>query len=165
MILLIILASAVCAFLLFLALQVRQYSRPVEKLPQLIPIDLEAFAALTDPEEETFLQGNLPTREFRLVQRGRIRALKPYLSAFSRNASALIVAGQSARYHADAQVAASGVEIIQRAVRLKIWCGLSLVRLNSAIVFPALSSPSSEIARPYRLLTGMALDLTDKSAI
>jgi hypothetical protein len=160
---LIILAVVICVFFLFLAFEVWRYSQPRAQAAQLAPIDLDAFTTLTDPEEERFLRANLSQGEFRVVQRLRIRAVKAYVSAFSQNASTLIAAGQSARYHSDADVAAAGMEILQRATRLKIWCLFSLVRLNTALAFPTLFPPATEIANPYRVVTGMAMRLPGRA--
>src|ERR1035438_2128544 len=76
MIPLILLAAAAIVFLLFLSSQVwRRYSPKGEAshAGQLIPVDLEAFENLTDPEEEQFLRVNLSPAEFRGVQRARAR--------------------------------------------------------------------------------------------
>src|ERR1035441_6156961 len=114
MIPLILLAAAAIVFLLFLSSQVwRRYSPKGEAshAGQLIPIDLEAFENLTDPEEEQFLRANLAPTEFRGVQRSRIRAARLYVTALSENAGVLVTVGQSALSHADPQIAATGQEI------------------------------------------------------
>jgi hypothetical protein len=162
-ILLILLAGAVCVFLLFLAFQAWRYLRPDEANRRLTPIDLEAFATLTDPEEERFLENNLASADFRIAQRNRIRAIKAYMSAFSDNASVLFAAGQAARDHSDEQVAAGAREIMQRAMRLKIWCLVYTIRLNAALVFPGMVSPSCGIADPYRAVASLATKLPGKA--
>lgn len=139
-----------------------QYSRPKREAHKLTPIDLEAFAALVDPEGERFLKINLSPSEFRVAQRSRIRAIKAYISAFSNNASVLMAAGQAARDDSDEQVAAGAREITQRAMRLKIWCLFTMIRLNAALVFPGLFSPSSGIADPYRAVTSLVTKLSGK---
>ena len=167
MIPLIILASLAVVFLLFLIFLVWwRYSRRGEaaNAGQLTPVDLEAFENLTDPEEEEFLRVNLPPAEFRGVQRARLRAAKLYVAALSENAGILVSVGQSARSHSDPEIAAAGLGIVQRAIRLKVWCMLSLLRLNAAIVFPTILSPSSTIANHYLLVTYMAANLPRKAA-
>ena len=159
---LITLAGIVAIFVLFLILQVwRRYSAKVEapNAGQLIPVDLEAFENLTDPEEEQFLRVNLSTGEFRGVQRSRIRAAKMYVMALSQNAAVLVAVGQSARSHANLEIAASGQEILQRAIQLKVWCLLSLLRLNAAMLLPTMLSPSSSIAARYLVVKNMASSL------
>lgn len=163
MILLILLVCLVSAFLLFLAFQAWHYLRPRREAHKLIPIDLEAFAALSDPEEERFLKVNLLPTEFRIAQRFRIRAIKAYMSAFSNNASVLLAAGQAAGDDSDEQVAAGAHEIMQRAMRLKIWCLFYTIQLNAALVFPDLFSPSCGIADPYRAVTNLARKLPGKA--
>jgi hypothetical protein len=140
-----------------------QYSRPSQEARRLTAIDLEAFARLTDREEERFLRTNLSSREFRIAQRCRIRVIKAYMAAFSDNASVLFAAGQTGRDDSDEQVTARAREIMQRAMRLKIWCLFYTIRLNAGLVFPGLFSPSSGIAAPYRAVTSLATKLTDKA--
>jgi len=166
MIPLIILASLVVVFLLFLLFQVwRRYFRAVEAdATQLTPVDLEAFENLTDPEEALFLKANLSPSEFRAVQRTRIHAAKMYVAALSENARVLVAVGQSARFHPDPEIAAVAVEIVQRAIRLKVWCLLALFRLDAAMFFPARLAPSNGIAHRYLLVTSMAANLPRKSA-
>jgi hypothetical protein len=164
---LIVLALVVVVFFLFLLLQVRsRYFRPVEpeRNGQLTPIDLEAFENLTDPDEEQYLKANLAPAAFREAQRARIRATKMYVAALAENAGVLVAVGQSARSHTDPEIAAAGLEIVQRALRIKVWCLFALLRLNAAILFPAQLSPSSEIANRYLLVTYMAANLPRKAA-
>ena len=131
---------------------------------QLTPVDLEAFENLTDPEEEQYLRENLSPAEFRRVQRTRLRAAKLYVAALSQNAAVLVAVGQSARSNADPNIAATGQEIVQRAIRLKIWCLVSRLRMEAAFVFPAHLSPSSTIANQYMQLSYMAASLPGRAA-
>ena len=165
MIPLIILTSVAAVFLLFLIFQVWwRYSPRGEaaRTGQLTPVDLDAFENLTDPEEEQFLRGNLSLAEFRGVQRARIRAARMYVAALSENAGILVEVGQRTRSHSDPEIAASGLELLQRAIRLKMWCTLAMLRLNAAMVFPTVLSPSSRIANRYLLVTYMAANLPRK---
>jgi hypothetical protein len=147
------------AFLLFLMLQVRgRYTRPhnpslVETLP---PVDLEAFRNLTDPQEEIFLRHHLSPREFRRVQRLRLRAANLYVSALAQNAGSLIQAGQKARLHPDPAISASGQEVTQQALRLKLLCLAAQWKLNVATLCPTLLSPSSKLADRYSQVANLA---------
>lgn len=163
---LIILGLVASVFLLFLILQVWWRSRGNELAlaAQLTPVDLEAFENLTDPEEESYLRHNLSPAEFRSVQRIRIRVAKMYIAAISKNASALAFVGQSARAHSDPEIAATGQNLVQQAIRLKVWCVLSATRLNAALAFPTVLSPSSAIASRYLAVKYMAASLPGKSA-
>jgi hypothetical protein len=164
---LIILASVAGVFLLFLILQVWwRYSRRDElaQPAQLTLVDLDAFENLTDPEEEAYLRLNLSSAEFRSVQRLRIRVAMMYVAAMSKNAGRLASVGQSARYHSDPEIATSGQNLVQQAIRLKVWCVLSAIRLNAALIFPTVLSPSSAIASRYLAVKYMAASLPGKSA-
>lgn len=165
MIPIILLTAVAIVFLVFLISQIWwRYSPRGEAAHagQLTPVDLDAFENLTDPEEEQFLRVSLSATEFRGVQRSRIRAARMYVAALSENAGRLVAVGQSARLHSDPEIAASGLEILQRAIRLKVWCMLSLLRLNAALVFPTILSPSSGLANQYLLVTYMAANLPRK---
>jgi hypothetical protein len=159
----IIMVVAASLFLVFLVGQMYwRHSGRIGAQParQLIPIDLDAFENLTDPEEERFLKLNLTPGDFREVQRERIRAAKLYVAALSSNAGILAAVGQSARHHADPAIAATGVEIFQRAVKVKVWCAIALLRLNTAMVFPARVSSSSRIASRYTAVKYLAANLS-----
>jgi hypothetical protein len=165
----VIVAVLAAVLLLFLASQVwGRFARRGDALQsetgQLTPIDLEAFENLTDPEEEQFLRKNLSPAEFRRVQRTRLRAAKMYVASLSQNAAVLVAVGQSARSSADPEIAAAGQEISQRAIRLKIWCFLSQLRMDAAFAFPSHLSPSTKIASQYMLVTYMAANLSSRAA-
>ena len=166
--LIIILALFAVVILLFLGTEGwRRFWRhgdALQKLSgQLIPVDLEAFENLVDPEEEQFLRTRLSPREFRGVQRSRIRAAKVYVGVLSQNAAVLIAVGHSARSSADPGIAAAGQEIEQRAVRLKIWCLLSRLRMNAAFVLPGHLSLTSRIANRYMLVSYLAANLSERA--
>ncbi|MFZ3340551.1 MAG: hypothetical protein WA609_05455 [Terriglobales bacterium] len=155
--------------LLFLTSQIwGRYARSGEALQtengQLTAVDLEAFENLTDPEEEHYLRKNLSAAAFRRVQRTRLRVAKMYVAALWQNAAVLVAVGQSARSSADPATAATGQEIMQRAIRLKIWCLLSLLRMDAALIFPAHVSPSSRLANQYMLVTYIAANLPGRAA-
>jgi len=162
-----ILAIVAALFIGFLVLQVWwRYSKPTPptRRATLTPVDLDAFENLTDPAEEEYLRTNLSPGEFRIVQRSRIRAARMYVSALSGNATALVAVGQSARLHPDPVVAASAQEFVQQAIRLKVWCLLAECRLDAALVFPNLMSPSNAVARRYVAVKHLAANLPQRSA-
>ncbi len=163
-----IVAVLAAVLLFFLASQVwGRYVRRGDDLQsetgQLTPIDLEAFENLTDPEEEQYLRKNLSSAEFRRVQRTRLRAAKMYVAALSQNAVVLVAVGQSVRSNADPAIAASGQEIVQRAIRLRIWCLISQLRMHAAFVFPAHVSPWRGLANQYIQVTYMAANLPGRA--
>jgi len=164
---LIILVIVAASFIGFLVLQVWwRYSKPAVRGrgAKLTPVDLEAFENLTDPKEEGYLRTNLSSADFRMAQRSRLRAARVYVATFSENATVLVAIGQSARFHSDSRIAASGQEIVQQAIRLKVWCLLTEFRLNAALVFPNLMSPSNAVAERYLALEHLAANLPEKLA-
>jgi len=164
---LIVLACLACVIVLFLVLQfLSRYSRRdgLAQTAQLTPLDLAAFENLTDPEEEAYLKRHLSGAEFRRLQRLRIRVTKMYVAVLSKNASALVAVGQAARSDSNAEMAASGQEIFERALRVKVWCLLTAIRLNAGLAFPTLHSPSSAIASHYITAKQMAASLPRRSA-
>jgi len=166
MIPLILFALIAAVVVVFLAVQGWHYLRPTDagSAAQLTAVDLEAFANLTDPEEDRYLRVNLASSDFRSVQRERIRAAKLYVVALSQNAGKLVRAGQAARLDPNPVVAAAGTEIVHKAIRLKIWCLLSLWRLQVALVFPGLTAPAASVASRYQHVIRMAESLSRKVA-
>ncbi|MGB9197294.1 MAG: hypothetical protein WCB53_10275 [Terriglobales bacterium] len=169
----IILAVVALLFSLFLFWQVlSRYSRPAAiqtNRAELVPVDIEAFENLTDPEEERFLRSNLPPPEFRRVQRLRLRAAKVYIAALSQNAGLLVKIGQAASLNADPEIAAPGRELLQQAIRLKLFCLFSWLRIRGAFLFPIVlspsnKSPSNKLARRYMSISYMAANLTGRAA-
>ena len=163
-----IVAVIAALLLLFLASQLwERYWRGgnVEQIRELIPVDLEAFENLVDPGEEHFLRMNLSSPDFRRVQRSRLRAAKLYVATLSQNAAVLVAIGEASHSNADPELEAARQEIIQRAVRLKIWCFLSQLRMDAAFVFPSHLSPSTKIANQYMLVTYMAANLSSRATV
>jgi hypothetical protein len=163
-ILLVILGLIAVAAVLFLAYEVWQRAWGHSDLGQLVPVDLEAFENLTDPEEEQFLREQLSPREFRRLQRLRLRAARSYASALSRNAALLMRMGQIAYQSEDEEIAAAGWELMQRAIPLQFFCLFSQLRMGGSYVFPILLSPSNKLARQYMATSYMAANLPGRAA-
>jgi hypothetical protein len=158
------LAALATVFLLFLSYQVWWQSGDESGIEDLSPVDLVAFRNLTDPSEAQFLRINLSPREFRKVQRIRMRAMAKYISVISKNAASLVVIGRSVSADSDAEVAAIGLDVVRRALELKLWCSLSLLKLNATMVYPNLLSSSSKIAERYLDVTSLTASLPKKLA-
>jgi hypothetical protein len=158
------LATAAVAFFLFLSYQVWLQSGREGAVDDLSPVDLEAFRNLTDPEEMRYLRINLSPREFRRIQRTRLRAAAMYISVISKNATLLMVIGRTARTHSDAEIVSAGLDVTNRAILLKVWCSLSLLKLNATMICPTLMSPSSRIAERYIDVTSLTATLPTKLA-
>lgn len=158
------LAAVAVVFLLFLSYQVWWQSGNAGEIENLSPVDLEAFRNLTDLEEVRFLRVNLSPKEFRTIQRFRLRAAAMYISEISRNAGRLVVIGRSVSSHSDPEIAAAGLDVVHRALQLKLWCSWSLLKLNATIICPTLLSPSSSIADRYLDVTSLTTSLPKKLA-
>jgi hypothetical protein len=158
------LATVAMVFLLFLSYQVWRQSGDENGIEDLIPVDVEAFRNLTDPKEVRFLRRNLSSGDFRRIQRIRLRAAGMYISVISKNAARLIVIGRSVSSHPEAEIAAVGLDVVQRALQLKLWCLFSLLKLNATSVFPTLQSSSSRIAERYLHITSLMASLPRKLA-
>ncbi len=128
------LATAAVAFLLFLSYQVWWQLGKAGEIENLLPLDLEAFRNLTDPEEVRFLRVNLSPKEFRRIQRMRLRAAAVYISVISHNAGRLVVIGRSVSADPDAETAAAGRGNCGRGTRCRpSWVTVEIVVLIVAL--------------------------------
>jgi hypothetical protein len=123
------------------------------------PVDLEAFRNLTDPDEERFLVSNLQPGEFRVIQRQRLRAAIDYLGGVSHNAGLLLQLGQAARRSADARIAEAGRNLVDDAVRLRLYAMLARGKLCVRFVFPQTAWHPGSILDRYQHLTEGAMHL------
>ncbi len=122
-------------------------------------VDLEAFRNLIDPGEEEFLRVNLPAHEFQAIQRQRLRAAIDYLIAVSHNAALLLHLGLSARRSPDARVAETGQNLVDNALRLRLYSALAICKLGLRIAFPSAGLQPAGIAERYQLMTDGAAQL------
>lgn len=153
---------ATLALILFV-LKTLSSARPVvdeEELKRRIRlVDLEAFRNLTDPSEEQFLRNNLPPSEFRAIQRQRLRAAIDYLGGVSHNAALLLPLGQAARRSADARIAEAGRNLVDEAVRLRLFSVLARGKLCVRFVLPEAAWQPGGIEDRYQHLTEGAAQL------
>jgi hypothetical protein len=156
--------------LILLLLVTRGYSNSVRGLEDLAgrtrPIDIEAFRNIIDPVEEEFLRANLPTGEFRSVQRQRLLAASEYVSSAAHNAAVLLRLGQAGLHHADPTVAAAARQLVENALRLRIYALLSLAKLYVRFAVPEARLSSESLAENYQQLRSLAgyLALTESPA-
>lgn len=159
--LILILVSLTILLVLFRA--VRGQSALVRQVDDLAgnlqPVDLEAFRNLTDPEEQEFLRLNLTPRDFRFVQRQRLRAAAAYVACAARNASILLRLGEATRLNPNPQVVEAGQQLIDTALRLRIFAFLALARLYLGILLPASRLSPADIADRYQQLSGLLTQL------
>jgi hypothetical protein len=101
-------------------------------------LDIEAFRNLVDPEEEAFLRANLPVAEFKKIKRERARAALAYVRALSRASLQFARFGDAARRSPDPAIAASGKQIADSAIYLRLRALDAGAQLMLAAAFPSL---------------------------
>jgi hypothetical protein len=154
-------ALLVLAFLLWAARGQSQAIADLQDLPQQTkPVDVAAFRNLIDPGEEEFLRANLSGREFRLIQKQRTLAAIAYVRCAAHNASVLLRLGEVARRHPDPRVAAAAQQLVNRAVRLRIFAVLALMKLYPATVVPGARISPKAVLDAYQQLTSVVAQLT-----
>jgi hypothetical protein len=149
---------ALLFFLLFVAVRGNPWaaSPATQVQTALRPVDLMAFRNLMDPEEEAYLRENLSVREFKTIQRARLRAAADYVRVLSQNAAILIRLGELARRSEDVVVSQAGQELLDNALRLRVTTLLAQARIFAGIVLPTEHISSSPITDSYERLTGIA---------
>jgi hypothetical protein len=103
-------------------------------------LDIEAFRNLVDPAEEAFLRHHLPPRKFREIKRQRAWAAFLYTWEAGRAATALAQLGQAAQRSSDPKIAASGVQLAEKAFRLRLQTAGAGFRLLTEMLLPGLES-------------------------
>lgn len=114
------------------------------------PVDLEAFRNLTDPQEEQYLRERLAPAEFRSLQRERLRAALEYVKRIAHNASILLRVGESSRASADAQVAKAADELVEGALKLRMYALLAECLLHARILVPEARWSPVRVAADYQ---------------
>lgn len=145
---------------LLLMYAVRGKASPVAELDDLVgrtrPVDIDAFRNLIDPAEEDFLRENLPPREFRAIQRERLRAAVEYVSCAAHNAAILVGLGEAARLSSDPKIAEAGQQLLDSALRLRLYALLSIIRLYLGIVLPGGHLSAGRLVDNYQHLGSLA---------
>jgi hypothetical protein len=99
-------------------------------------LDIEAFRTLVDPEEEAFLRVRLPAAEFRKIKRERALAALAYVRALSRASLQVARFGDAAQRSPIPALAASGKQIANSAIYLRLRALDASVRLTVSATFP-----------------------------
>ncbi len=126
---------------------------------QLRSVDLEAFRNLTDPSEEQYLRERLPPAKFRMIQRERLRAAIEYVGGVSHNAVILLNLGQIARQNRDPHIADAGRDLVDEALRLRLYSVLTISKLWIRFLFPDTGFQPSPIVDRYQHITEGAVRL------
>lgn len=146
-------------FLLRLPGTFKDQADEAKLIQQLQPVDLDAFQNLVDPGEERFLRANLPSSEFRDIQRQRMRAAVDYVSGVSRNAAILLRLGLAARRSLEPQVAEAGRHLVDNALRLRLYSLMATGKLLTRIAFPGTILEPAGIVSHYQETSNWAARL------
>jgi hypothetical protein len=120
------------------------------------PVDLDAFRNLMDPKEEDFLRANLLPRQFRAIQRQRLRAATDYIHNTAHNAAFLLRLGEAAARSGDPRIALAGRQLIDSALRLRAYALLSVAKMYLRMALPEARLSYGELAENYQHLSGLA---------
>jgi hypothetical protein len=123
------------------------------------PVDIDAFRNLMDPEEEEFLRLNLTSGEFRAVQRERLQAAVDYVQSTAHNAAILLRLGEAAARNTDARIANTGRQLIDSALRLRLYAILAMARLYLGIALPGARLSADRLLDGYERLSDLVAQL------
>jgi hypothetical protein len=120
------------------------------------PVDIEAFRNLIDPAEEDFLRENLPASEFLAIQKERLYAAMEYVSCAAHNAAVLVRLGEAARLSLDPKIAEAGRQLLDTALRIRLYALLATVRLYLGIALPGAHLSAGRLVDNYQHLSSLA---------
>jgi hypothetical protein len=124
-----------------------------ELVAQLRSVDVNAFRNLTDPGEEQFLRERLPAWEFRSIHRERMLAAVEYVWGAARNAGLLIRLADAAKLDSDPMVVRAAENLLENAVRFRLYAFQVIPRLYLRILMPGLNRAPDSIAEIYDTMT------------
>ncbi len=101
-------------------------------------LDIEAFRNLVSVEEEDFLRARLSPHQFVKIKRERARAALAYVKVLSAASLQYARFGGVTQRNPDPALAASGKEIANSAVYLRLRALDANVRLRFSALFPSL---------------------------
>src|SRR5258707_5700645 len=154
-----VLLAFLAVLLLLRAARVRAgvHSNVEDLTRQIRSVDVEAFRNLVDPAEEDFLRSHLSGRQFRRVQRQRLRAAAEYVHCASRNAVLLARLGEAARHSPEISVAEAGARLVDSATQLRLFALQATGRLYLSIVFPSLPVSAAAAPESYDSMAGIGV--------
>lgn len=121
------------------------------------PIDVVAFRNLIDPAEDEYLRRSLPSAQYRLVRRERLRAMAAYIEIVGKNATALVRMGELALTHGQPQVAAAAQQVVNDALLLRRNTTVALLRIYLALALPHSEFAAERVVNRYEQLSGSAM--------
>jgi len=149
MITVIVIALALCAVVLFY-MAVR--SRRKQAVQSLRPVDLTAFHALLDREDELFIKKKLPRSKFVSLKRHRIRVTMRYVGRIASNASAVLHESEIARLSSTPEVASTAAQVMELAGHIRVQCMLAMFKLSLEYALPSLQLTPAMLVPKYQTL-------------
>ena len=148
-----LLALAVIGLLLRSVLGQGAAIRSLEELEgQTQPVDLAAFRNLMDPAEREFLREQVGPADFRRLERQRLLAARVYVRRAAHNAAVLVRLGEAARGSADPEVARAAQELVNGALRLRLYVLLAEFQILVRMAFPAAQLNQAGMLEDYQAL-------------
>lgn len=145
----IVIALALFAVMLFY-MAVR--SRRKQAGQALRPVNLKAFRALMDRDDELFLRGKLPRSKFFHLKRHRIRVTLRYVARIAANASAVLRMGEATRLSSTPEVAYAATQMMELATQIRLQCLLAMGKLLAEYAIPSLQLTPGMLAPKYQSL-------------
>src|SRR5215467_3864112 len=129
----IVIVLALCTAVLFY-LAVR--SRRKRAGQSLRPVNIKAFRALMDRDDEFFVWRKLPRSKFFRLKRHRIRVALRYVARIAANASAVLRMGEATRLSSTPEVADAAAEVMKLARQIHLQCLLATGKLVAEYAIP-----------------------------
>lgn len=153
---LIVVSIVALAFLLLIVRRRALLTSSSQVARQPRPVDIEAFRNLIDPAEEQFLREHLTRSQFRKIQRVRLLATADYVRCAAHNAAILLRMGESARHNPDPRIADAGQQLVNDAIRLRMFALFSMTQLYLGIALPGVHISAGRLVENYQQLSGLA---------
>jgi hypothetical protein len=156
----IIVISAVLALGIIVRLAIAQSlqaRRSANLAATIYPIDIVAFRNLIDPAEDDYLRRRLPSAQFRMVRRERLRAMAAYVQVAGRNAAVLVRMGELAVASGDARVAEAAHQLVNDALLLRRNATVALARIYLALAWPYSEFAAVRVVDRYERVSGSAM--------
>lgn len=142
----VVVLAALTAILFVIALRSRSKQAVIH------PIDLAAFHALMDREDEVFFRRKLPRREFSHLKRKRIAIVWKYVGRISNNSAAVLRLTSIALQDPDPKVAEAAAQIIDLASQIRTTCLIAFSKLAVEFMFPSMQLTPAVLAPKYESL-------------
>jgi hypothetical protein len=84
-----------------------------------------------------------------------MRAAVEYVQCVAHNASVLLRLGEAARLSADPEIAQAGRELVESALRIRIYALSAGLKLRVSMVMPGLHISPAAVSTSYENLTGV----------